>query len=980
MRIVIDLQACQSQSAQRGIGRYSFSLVDAIVKINTKHEIFIALSAAFPNTISALKEHFSKFIPKDNIVTWHTPLALNRDNEYTPEQIHNAQLLREAFFAQLNPDFVLITSLFEGFHDGAVTGIFPLPHQTPTAIVLYDLIPMIYPEIYLGNSYARAHYYEKVRSLQQADLLLSISESARDEAQTHLERCPPIEVISSAAEVHFKKINYSIEEKTERLHRLKLKKEFLMYTGGLDPRKNIERLIEAFSKLPRHLIDSHQLAIVCAIKPNEKQHLLKQIKHHGLTEEEVVITGYIEEDQLVALYNCCKGFIFPSIHEGFGLPILEAMQCGAPVIGSNRSSLPEAIGYSEALFDPENISEITKKIEQLLTDEAYRNQLIQHAKHQVTLFSWTDTARKTLHALESNHRESSPPLRVHNPKLKLAFCSPFPPEKTGIAEYSQQLLPVLSKYYEIELIVAQPKVNASIANNYRVRSIEWFMRNANQYQRVLYHFGNSTFHTHQFESIRKIPGVVVLHDFYLSGILAHIEMTTREKIWSKALYESHGYDALFARYHSQNLNFTKQLYPCNQPVIQSAVGIIVHTEESLRLAKKWLNEPHDKPWFKIPHLKSLNRLTQKEARQHLHLPEDIFITASFGFLAPSRQSLETLKAWSRSSLCTQPNHYLIFVGANEGLYAQSIRSYIAENQLENRVIITGWIEQSLFQYYLKAVDIAVQLRKESRGETSGAVLDCLGSGLPTIVNAHGSMRDLDENIVLKIPDTYTLSELTSCLEKLASDKHLQSQLSNQATKYINTYHQATHCARAYFDAIEKSYSTLQPFTILQHMQPVDDEKTLLFLESLVINQPPRAIKHLLVDVTHWKTRSSKYTHILKQLIHHPPEGYRVEPIYQHRNEPFFRYARRFMLTQLKIRKKSFELEDTIISTHREDVYLSFSVRKKQWPLLHVLDRRGVHLILPMTEQTLTTRHEKLQKILEKYTPFYTWDITDQVYE
>ncbi len=974
MRIVIDLQACQSQSAHRGIGRYSLSLVNAMLKINTQHEIFIALSGAFPETIEPLRKHFLALIPEERIVVWHAPFAVSPEQEFIPARIHNASLLREAFLEHLKPDFILITSLFEGFSDNAVTSIGLLENQIPTAVILYDLIPMLYPDTYLTTPEFRNYYNEKIRQLQQANLLLSISESAKSEALTHLHPLPPISVISSAAETHFRKIIYSDTEKADILKQFQLKREFLMYTGGIDPRKNIEGLIEAFAELPQTLLETHQLAIVCAVQPNERHKLVKHMKKHGLTEKQVIITGYVEERILIALYNLCKAFIFPSIHEGFGLPILEAMQCGAPVIGSNRSSLPEAIGHDDALFDPTNKQAITEKIIHVLTDESFRKTLIEHGQHQVTLFSWENTATKTLRALEAaQHTPTIKKISHQSTKPRLAFVSPLPPEQTGIAQYSRTLLPALAHYYEIDVVVAQAKVDDEwIHSHCPIRNVKWFMKHAHEYDRVLYHFGNSTFHTHQFECIKTIPGVVVLHDFYLSGILSHLEMTEKKTCWSEALYHAHGYSALFARHHAPHLDFVRMHYPCNQEVIQSALGIIIHSEESLRLAKQWLNEPHEKPWFNIPLLKEINPLTKIEARRHLNLPENAFITASFGFLAPTKQNLEILKAWTNSSLRTEPNHYLMFVGAAEGAYAESINAYIEQHQLQNQVIITGWIDDHLFDHYLKATDLAIQLRSDSRGETSGAVLSCFSSALPTIVNAHGSMKDLPENTVVKLQDKYTSNELIAALESLTTDSALREKLSTEALAHIQTHHTITQCAAAYFNAIEKSYATPHPAHLIKKSQFTNNETTLLFLESMMINQPPRAIKQLMIDITEWKKLSKQQSQLLHQLIHHPPEGYRIEPIYRRAREPFFRYARSFMSQWLAFPKQGFS--DDIISTRRQDVYLSVtSLTEKNRLLTDILKRRGVYLITPESNQTTNADLDAIKVTLKKYFPFYGLD-------
>src|SRR5690606_19696511 len=121
-----------------------------------------------------------------------------------------------------------------------------------------------------------------------------------------------------------------------------------------------EALIRSYARLSPELRRSHHLAIVCAVQDDSRNRLLELAKDAGLTADEVILTGFVPEEDLIALYNLCAVFVFPSWHEGFGLPALEAMRCGAPVIASNVSSLPEVVGLEEALFDPRSEEEIAR--------------------------------------------------------------------------------------------------------------------------------------------------------------------------------------------------------------------------------------------------------------------------------------------------------------------------------------------------------------------------------------------------------------------------------------------------------------------------------------------------------------------------------------------------------------------------------------------------------------------------------------------
>src|SRR5690606_37409989 len=144
-------------------------------------------------------------------------------------------------------------------------------------------------------------------------------------------------------------------------------------------------------------------AIVCSARDEDRRRLLQLARQHGLNDADVVMTGFVPEEDLIGLYNLCKLFVFPSWHEGFGLPALEAMQCGAAVIGANISSIPEVIGWHEALFEPRSDDAIAAAIERGLDDEAYRKELIRRGNSQAKKFCWDASAHRAITAFEHFH-------------------------------------------------------------------------------------------------------------------------------------------------------------------------------------------------------------------------------------------------------------------------------------------------------------------------------------------------------------------------------------------------------------------------------------------------------------------------------------------------------------------------------------------------------------------------------------------------
>ena len=402
MRIIIDLQGAQTESRFRGIGRYSLSLAQAIVRNAGEHEILLAVSGLFPETIDAIRIAFHDLLPRENIRVWHAPGPTREldDNNASRRQI--AERVREGFLLALEPDVVLVTSLFEGLGDDAVVSIGEFDSRTPTAVILYDLIPLISPDIHFQSSRIhREQYARKIASLKRAVHLLAISESARQEGLSALDfQAGDITNVSGACDVAFRKIDISTEERQALNARLRIARPFVMYTGGADERKNLRGLISAYSKLPLPVRRAHQLVLAGRMPEGEVKALLAHADECGLGADETLFTGYIADDDLLKLYNTCRLFVFPSLHEGFGLPPLEAMASGAAVIAANRTSLPEVIGDAEAMFDPESILSMRDKLVQALTDEAFRKRLLDNATRQAQAFSWDRSARIALAALE----------------------------------------------------------------------------------------------------------------------------------------------------------------------------------------------------------------------------------------------------------------------------------------------------------------------------------------------------------------------------------------------------------------------------------------------------------------------------------------------------------------------------------------------------------------------------------------------------
>jgi hypothetical protein len=178
----------------------------------------------------------------------------------------------------------------------------------------------------------------------------------------------------------------------------------------------------------------------------------------------------------------------------------------------------------------------------------------------------------------------------------------------------------LARFYAIDVVVEQGEIASPwVRANCGVRSAAWLLQNAHDYDRVLYHFGNSRYHQHMFELLARVPGVVVLHDFYLGDVCNYLEEHAGYPYaFTRALYQSHGYGALAERFQPGQLLDVVKKYPVNLAVLQLAQGVIVHSRYARNLADTWYGQHFSNDWTVIPLLRTPHVETSRdEARKKL---------------------------------------------------------------------------------------------------------------------------------------------------------------------------------------------------------------------------------------------------------------------------------------------------------------------------------------------------------------------------
>jgi glycosyltransferase involved in cell wall biosynthesis len=264
----------------------------------------------------------------------------------------------------------------------------PLWKRCPTVLTVHDLSDFLYPETHEARSARRARRRLPLMA-RTATQIVTHSESVRDEVVEHL-HVPPEKVtaIPVAARSIFGPL--PSERTVEARKRLGVEDEFLLFVGTIEPRKNLSVLLSAYQELLRATELRPQL-VIAGKKGWLTDEFFVRVRESGLAER-VRFTGYLSDSDLCALYSSCRIFIYPSIYEGFGLPPLEAMACGAPVIASRIPSMVEVVGTAGMLVPPDSADALAQSIATLLRDRNQRQHLASAGIRRAGAFSWNNTA------------------------------------------------------------------------------------------------------------------------------------------------------------------------------------------------------------------------------------------------------------------------------------------------------------------------------------------------------------------------------------------------------------------------------------------------------------------------------------------------------------------------------------------------------------------------------------------------------------
>jgi len=370
MRIGID--ASSLCIPRTGIGNYLYNILIKLKDIDNKNEYFLYSHIDFD---LPFQDHH-----------WHK--RVKKGTFKIPETI---------WFSTIRRKWILKDKIDVFWEAGQ---ILPSHLSSKKVLTIHDLVWYYFPETMQIMNFLISKFLTK-RAIAQADHIIAVSRAtARSlECLLHIPS-DKISVIYEAANERYQFYNKG-ESAKYIAEKFKTSEKYILTVGTIEPRKNIENLLKAFRNLIDNFKFDYQL-LIAGGKGWRNSNIYRTYKRLRFSEKEVKFLGYVPDNDMPRLYSGAKIFVFPSLYEGFGLPPLEAMACGTPVITSNSSSLPEVVGDAGIMFDPYNINEMGQAIYKVLNDNELMSNLRQKGLERVKLFSWEKAASETLRVLQTS--------------------------------------------------------------------------------------------------------------------------------------------------------------------------------------------------------------------------------------------------------------------------------------------------------------------------------------------------------------------------------------------------------------------------------------------------------------------------------------------------------------------------------------------------------------------------------------------------
>lgn len=755
--LIIDCQLLQTTALHRGMGKYSLAVL----------ERFKALELPYERTVILLSDQINdeaddSFVQAELQQFEIIRLPLKKTNPAKPGGYpeileHNRSIIDEYIehnFAGYSTDF-LITSIFH--EDGC--SAFP-SHSVNKYLLVYDLIPLQFPDYYLGDQRGRHQYLSRFKELFNATHYFTISETVANDLSLQLgvslEKITPVNgsYISRKDIKHSKPTGFSDSDK------------FILMPTGDDARKNNLRAAIAFEEFNSKSGYAYKLVLTSFFGDKSKSELNMQSNH-------LVFTGNIKEQELAWLYANAELILFPSEYEGLGMPPLEAVEFGKPVLCSSIDVFKEISETAFYFCDPYDVDDISSKLQELLINN---KPAINQKEYERILksYSWTITAQRMNDTFVSNQ---SVKMQSTGRRLRVAVFGPDPSGYSAIGKVIQEQHYELSQYADVDYFLERGITEKAKASTVRINYLTYVANCLNpwsltrketaQYDRIIYHIGNSEYHVATVVKALAFPSTVVLHDTHIAGVLGIVRdhgyiTNTRydyEKKFQKSIREYKGI---------KEEDFDSDAIGS---IVNVSKKVITHSEYAAAAARQVLIDDGDND-----KITKVNLPTPAPYAAYEITPSDRFVVGYAGIIHAAK-GLNLISDLAESKH-GQPIALKVF---GFSLLADEAKDKLSK--ISNLDLIVA-PSDTRFIHELESCNVVVGFRPDYHGETSLSTLETLRLGRPVIVNAVGWFKELPDELVYKVR---TAKDITDAISKAMDDEKKKSSL-NARVEFIKRNH------------------------------------------------------------------------------------------------------------------------------------------------------------------------------------------------
>ena len=757
MRILADVRCLQDPAyAFRGVGSHSASLLAAIR----------AESAGAAEIIGLIDPSLGPLAPEHRDLCDAVQPAFVAGDDAVP-----------AVFLELSPmthDTLQAARLLDRRH------ILP-------AAVLYDFIPAEHPGRYLGDPDSLYRYAAAMKWLEAYSVFFPISRHVGAEAIHRLGIAPRQAVVTGVA------LRPGFERRLDDVggaaSRPRDAGRYILFVGGGDARKNLETVLDAFQRLGREAWKGARLVIGGGYPQAWQERVLAACRQRGPTDA-IQFLDHVDDEELASLYEGAAVTVVASVSEGFSMPVIEAIACGSPVLVSDIPVHRELVEAAECRFDPHDAGELAEKL-----GRALRHDVRAGADSRETARRFTSAAvgARFWQGLTQAFREfpaRRPRANVARRK-RIAFVTPFPPDRSGVADYSASTVAALGRIADVDVYTDQPAPASAdgVRAFHPISAAAWLRPD---YDAVVAVIGNSHFHTKIVDLQRRFGGACIVHD----NRLAEVTAATKGVEYLRDQAERFlGRSVPSGEVHAWLANPGLLPAPFFDDVLPHARPMIVHSRGIQATVRSlYGTEVEYLPFSVYREFAADARQPENRAaaRRRLRIPEEQTVVVSLGIVDRVKLPETCVDAVGILKQKGRDCHFY-FVGESSAEMRSELERRAQQSGVASRLhFMDHWLSDGEYRDYLVAADMGVQLRSHFFGGLSGALLDCVVSGLPTVANEDLAASVETPPYVVRIPDRPEAVALADGMDMILRREIDGPELSRQRQQFV-----AAHSFEAY---------------------------------------------------------------------------------------------------------------------------------------------------------------------------------------